>query len=289
VKVKIFFLLGVILFMLIGWWSYHRLFIGDGFEIRERGSSEKTPLGKRLFSKRDLLAAKNLKESDQEVQGNNVGLTIQNKLKTVGKGRDNKNSADSNGKKASIVDFKNDLTSLGQNKESPFYKIAVEGVKLMSEGRFEQGLEKLNEALQKDPNNEIALEGLGLYYLEEGKNLEKAQSFFQRLVVSNPNNAVAVNEMAYAIEEASGLEKVESVLKDLAEKHPNSATISSALAHTLTREGRIEEAIPQLESAVSSSLGAGDKENARITAEKAIALGKATGNDTSSTEELLTK
>ena len=34
---------------------------------------------------------------------------------------------------------------------------------------------------------------------------------------------------------------------------------------------------------------AGDKENARITAEKAIALGKATGNDTSSTEELLTK
>jgi hypothetical protein len=46
-----------------------------------------------------------------------------------------------------------------QNKsDSPFYKLAVDGVKLLSEGKFELGLEKLNEVLQKDPNNEVSLE-----------------------------------------------------------------------------------------------------------------------------------
>ncbi|MBF0314326.1 MAG: tetratricopeptide repeat protein [Oligoflexia bacterium] len=182
--------------------------------------------------------------------------------------------------KKSLGELNSNLESgENQNKsDSPFYKLAVEGVKLLSEGKFELGIEKLNEVLQKDPNNEIALEGLGLYYLEEGKSAEKALPFFQKLVENNPNNPVAINELTFVLEESGGLEKVESYLKEMVEKNPHSANLLTSYAHTLTRQGRLEDAIPHLENAANTSITGGDKESATYAMEDLANLYLETSN-----------
>ncbi|MBF0207485.1 MAG: tetratricopeptide repeat protein [Oligoflexia bacterium] len=191
------------------------------------------------------------------------------------------NSADRYGvsSKSNIVGVGTGATaSHSSDIDSPFYKRAVEGVKLLGEGKQEEGLAILYEVLQKDPKNQVALEGLGLYYLEGGKNLEKAQEYLQKLVEINPANAVFLNEMTYVLEEAGGLDKVENYLKELSSRFPGLVSISTSLAHTITRQGRADEAIPYLEAAVSTSLGSNDRSGALYVIEDLANLYTETGN-----------
>ncbi|MBF0359732.1 MAG: tetratricopeptide repeat protein [Oligoflexia bacterium] len=148
-------------------------------------------------------------------------------------------------------------------EQSPYYKMAVNAIKLIGEGKKEQGINELNEILKKDPKNELALEGLGLFYLEEGRNFDKALGYFQKMVEINPTNPTAISEVAYVIEESQGLEKAESYLKDLLEKNQNSPAIASTLAQTLVRAGRDEDAIQYLEIAAQAPSKPGEPNYAR--------------------------
>ncbi|MBF0299412.1 MAG: tetratricopeptide repeat protein [Oligoflexia bacterium] len=151
-----------------------------------------------------------------------------------------------------------DASSSPSDQNSIYNQMAVNAIKLIGEGKKEQGVNELNEVLKKDPKNEIALEGLGLYYLEEGKNLDKALDYFQKMIEINPTNPIAISEIAYVIEELQGIERVESYLKDLYDKNSNSPILASALAQTLIRAGKTEDAIAYLEVAARENKKIGE-------------------------------
>lgn len=251
-KAKIIFLFSIILFLAIGSWGYRNLFHTENVDNSDNNNPS--------VSEDASWQSKNIGSKEK----NNAFRNKDNKSLAGTELNSNQPSSAVSTAKKSLKDLKNDLLSsnTGGKGESPYYKLAVEGVRLISEGNVEKGIEQLNSVLQKDPSNEIALEGLGLYFLEEGHNLEKAQLYFQKLVDINPNNPIAVNEMVYALEEVGGIERVENYLHDLNDKNPNSPVISAALAHALTRQGRIDEAINYMDNAAKSSMAKGDTTNA---------------------------
>ncbi len=121
----------------------------------------------------------------------------------------------------------------------------------------EEVLEKYEKILKNDPNNKIALEELGLYYLENTDNSEMAEKYFKKLLEVDPEGQVAVNELSYLYEERDGVDAAESFLYELYSKNRDNLSVGSALASLYSRQGRIEEAVPIWERAVKNSKSPG--------------------------------
>lgn len=130
-----------------------------------------------------------------------------------------------------------------KNRPKPYVKKVINSVNLINQGRYSDGLRGLLGVLEKDPKNELALEELGLYYLEEGADLDKAEEFFLRLYHANQDNITAFSELIYVLEQNGGSGKVEKFLKKVLDKNPNSLNNNMAYAQFLSREGRISEAV----------------------------------------------
>jgi len=66
-----------------------------------------------------------------------------------------------------------------------------------NQNQFSEYEALLKQVIDKDPNNVEALNGLGYYYVEANKNLDKAQAFLEKAVQLAPNNYFVMDSLGW--------------------------------------------------------------------------------------------
>jgi tetratricopeptide (TPR) repeat protein len=124
---------------------------------------------------------------------------------------------------------------------------------LIRAGNPQEALKMLEEILAKNPNHERALEEMGMLYLTEFQDQDKATGFFKRALTVNPNNEFAVMELvgiSLAPDKASA---TVDYLKSLYDANPNSPVLSDGLGELYLTQGKFAEAVTFLERSAQTS------------------------------------
>lgn len=130
------------------------------------------------------------------------------------------------------------VTQISEHKKISYSEIdtlLIEARKMINTGDSKNAITNLEKILVHDPQNNEALTELGLVYLLDLRNNEKAKSYLEKAVFENPDNQVALSELVdlYSEEEGTaGLEK----LKKLYENNPNNPTLAYGLGQLLVED-----------------------------------------------------
>jgi Flp pilus assembly protein TadD len=84
------------------------------------------------------------------------------------------------------------------------------------------------EVLHRDKNNAEALNGMGLWYLQNSR-LPDAKTSFQASIRSNPNNALAYNNLAVTLERMNQRKQAIALLERAAKMAPDNQQIQKNL------------------------------------------------------------
>ncbi len=124
---------------------------------------------------------------------------------------------------------------------------------LIRAGRAQDAFRILEEILKKDPNQERALEEMGMLYLTEFQDSEKAVGYFKRALTTNPNNEFAVMELvgvSLAPEKASAMA---DYLRGLYDANPSSSVLADGLGELYLSQGRFADAVTYLEKSTQDA------------------------------------
>jgi tetratricopeptide (TPR) repeat protein len=118
---------------------------------------------------------------------------------------------------------------------------------LIRAGQAQEALRLLEEILAKDPKQERALEEMGMLYLTEFQDTDKATQYFKKALSANPNNEFAVMELvgiSLAPEKAAAMT---DYLRGLYEANPSSPVLADGLGELYLSQGRFGDAVTFLE------------------------------------------
>nr|MBA3442749.1 tetratricopeptide repeat protein [Pyrinomonadaceae bacterium] len=124
--------------------------------------------------------------------------------------------------------------------------------------------ESLRRILVKDPNNATALNNLGYFLLERNERLTEALEMIQRAVQVEPLNASFLDSLGWAYYKLNRLDEAERYLNEAARRDLTSATVQEHLGDVYLRRGRIDQARAAWQKALSLTSEAA--ETARIKA-----------------------
>lgn len=122
---------------------------------------------------------------------------------------------------------------------------------LVDGGKIKEALSLLEEILQKDPNNEMALIEIGMIYIIDFKSPQKAMGYLEHALRINPLNSVVASELSELYTTARMGEQGINFFKNIYEKNPANHFLASEIGKMLSSEKRYQEAIPYLEGALS--------------------------------------
>jgi len=114
------------------------------------------------------------------------------------------------------------------------------------EGRWDEARTLFEQANAIDGRNDVALAGIGLYWLQHN-DAERAWGFFERAVEQNPENSRALLgliEIGYKI---GRLEGVERAIHSYLEMHPADVEFLYSLAGCLFAQNKLREATAEIE------------------------------------------
>lgn len=155
--------------------------------------------------------------------------------------------------------------------EGKFREQILVAEKLLDQGDIKGAVEALENILKQDPNQERALEMLGMIYMTDLQDPEKAVGYFKQILSANPNNDFAVMELVGASTDPSRAQPMLNYLQSLYQAHPSSVVLADGIGELLMSQGRIEEALPLLERS------AGDPKFAEFSYSRMAAIYERTG------------
>ncbi len=163
------------------------------------------------------------------------------------------------------------------------------GITLVKTGKAEEAIPHLQKALELKPGDAMAYTNLGGLLLDTGQ-LDGAIEQFQKALVADPNDADAQNNLAVALARDNRPEEAIAHFEKAVEANPDSRDHRFNLARVLMGQGRFAEAIPQLEkladapdASVLAALASayakvGRLSDALPTAQRALTLATEQGN-----------
>jgi tetratricopeptide (TPR) repeat protein len=125
-------------------------------------------------------------------------------------------------------------------------------------GDFKGAEESLRRILKSDPNSAIALNNLGYFLTERGERLPEALDMIQRAVRAEPTNASYLDSLGWIHFKLGKLDEAERYLNDASRRNPHSSTIQEHLGDLLQRRGKQEQARAAWRKALNFSTEPGE-------------------------------
>jgi Flp pilus assembly protein TadD len=111
----------------------------------------------------------------------------------------------------------------------------------------------LERVLQSQPNNPVALNNMAFYLAENGGNLDEAQRLAQRAVQKAPAEANFSDTLGWIYVKKNMHGAAAQIFRNLVEKQPNNSTLHYHLAVALMGQGDSGGAAYELRAALSRS------------------------------------
>lgn len=102
--------------------------------------------------------------------------------------------------------------------------------------------ESLRRVLTTEPNNAVALNNLGYFLVERNERLNEAVQFIERAVRIAPNNSSYLDSLGWAYFKLGRIQEAERYLTEAARRNPTSMTNQEHLGDLYFRQGKYEEA-----------------------------------------------
>jgi arylsulfatase A-like enzyme/tetratricopeptide (TPR) repeat protein len=143
------------------------------------------------------------------------------------------------------------------------------GLGYLNKGNPEKALEALEKALSLDPNNALALSGMGTFFLtlyraqKQKENLDNALAYYSRATEVSPQMVAAWNGLGVASRYAGHREKAIACWKQALQIDPGFTNTYFNLGITLLESGRRQEALLYLSTCLekySDRLSPGEKQ-----------------------------
>ncbi len=141
------------------------------------------------------------------------------------------------------------------------------GSLLASETRYEEARPYLERSVELDPENPVALNNLAFVLAELGTDLDRAMNLAQRAMTLDPDNPDFSDTLALVYIRRRLNQNAITLLRQLTAQHPNRADYRYHLALAYHQNGDLEPARRELKAA----LGAGLDERAATHARKLLA------------------
>lgn len=124
---------------------------------------------------------------------------------------------------------------------------------LIRAGQPAEAQRMLEEILKANPKHERALEEMGMLFLTEFQDTDKATGYFKQALSANPNNEFAVMELVGISLSPDKASAMVDYLKGLHDANPNSPVLADGLGELYLTQGRFSEAVSYLERSAQSS------------------------------------
>ena len=146
------------------------------------------------------------------------------------------------------------------------------GVAYERSGRPKAAEQDLIQALILSPDQPLALNYLGYFWLEQGKNIKKAKSMLERAAIRAPNEGFIADSLGWAYYILKDYKRSVPVLETAVSLDPGSAVINDHLGDAYWRSGRKREARYQWRKAldVNDDFMPGDRERTEAKLEKGL-------------------
>ena len=106
------------------------------------------------------------------------------------------------------------------------------------------------QMIAEDPNNANALNSLAYMFAERGQKLEEAVTLVQRALQIEPNNGAYLDSLGWAYFKQNRVDLAEAPLREAAKLLPEVSVIQDHLGDVLTRRGLHQEAIDAWQKAL---------------------------------------
>jgi tetratricopeptide (TPR) repeat protein len=116
------------------------------------------------------------------------------------------------------------------------------GEYLVSQGRFNEAIPELQEAIRLKPEDPEALNDLGLVSAREG-HLDEAISFYRKALNVKPDSVEALNNLGAALSDQGRFDDAIHEFNEALRLDPDTASAHHNLGLALAKKGRLDEAI----------------------------------------------
>ncbi len=146
------------------------------------------------------------------------------------------------------------------------------GVAYERSGRPKAAEQDLIQALILSPDQPLALNYLGYFWLEQGKNIKKAKNMLERAAIRAPNEGFIADSLGWAYYILKDYKRSVPVLETAVSLDPGSAVINDHLGDAYWRSGRKREARYQWRKAldVNDDFMPGDRARTEAKLEKGL-------------------
>lgn len=223
----------------------------EPFPLAERGMLQKTDSQKAIAGLNRAGIVKDLDDTDSstglraKTRINHYGAAVRKK---AGASADATATADGSIPSETRRDLVNRATPDKSEANEAMRQVAM----LVDSGQWLKAESMLEDFLNSDPKNEIALVEMALLQLIEKKDPNAARGYLERAVTVDPNNTSTLNELLSVYSETGQLDEGLDFLRSIPQQNSN-GTVDYAIANALQMSGRVEESVAHYEKALESS------------------------------------
>lgn len=162
-------------------------------------------------------------------------------------------------------DFKDRIEGVLEKAKSfaEVKKLTLEGSEHLENGRFQSAFSSFEQALQLQPENEIALRGMGDVTLKM-KGPQAAVSYYKKSIDSNPVNPKTYLKLATCFDQLGWSDKAIALLQTAIKQVGFNADLHFALGKIYSKKNMYNEAISEFEQTLEIQL---DHQEARLMLE----------------------
>ena len=133
--------------------------------------------------------------------------------------------------------------------KEPGVKLSL-GSTLERARKYSEAESVFRQLIAEDPNDANALNSLAYMFAERGQRLEEAVTLVQRALQIEPNNGAYLDSLGWAYFKQNRIDLAESPLREAAKLLPEVSVIQDHLGEVLTRRGLHQEAIDAWQKAL---------------------------------------
>jgi tetratricopeptide (TPR) repeat protein len=151
-------------------------------------------------------------------------------------------------KKTQPADLK--APKIAKNESSD--KVLQKAIAHVDSGEYQLARSLIEEALEKDPNNEQLLVELGMIYLIDFRQPEGALPHLEKALKVNPSNKVVLSELVGIYQEIGQSDAGLDFMRNLLGSNPGNSELNLGVGQILLSDNKTFEATKYLEDAIKS-------------------------------------
>lgn len=124
------------------------------------------------------------------------------------------------------------------------------GLYLEKNGQPERALELMEQVLELDKDDPLALNFIGYTWADKGIRLDEALDYIQRAVKARPQDGFIRDSLGWVYYKMGNYDKAVEELSKAASQQPKDPTINEHLGDALHKEGKIDKAIAAYERSI---------------------------------------